>query len=282
MRKNCKTPLRYPGGKSRAIKNIMPMIEKTLGKINEFRDPFLGGGSIPLELSKNNPDMKIWVNDIYYPLYCFWKTLKEDPKYLHECLMEIKKSNKNPDIARESFYNAKVLLESQSLNQKDTAVNFFVVNKCSFSGLTESSSFSQGASENNFTLKNIGNLPYYSDVIQKWKITNFDYYKLLENADEKILIYFDPPYNINNYLYGKKGKLHKKFDHELFIKNVSNIKCNSIISYNNDPVLAKKLTEEGSYNANSFDLTYTLRSVGDYMKNQSNRKELLLNNFTDS
>lgn len=36
-----KSPLRYPGGKSKAIKFIAPLIPK----FKEYREPFLGGGS---------------------------------------------------------------------------------------------------------------------------------------------------------------------------------------------------------------------------------------------
>ena len=185
----------------------------------------------------------------------------------------------NYHFATLTVYRVLKKTQLKILNEKETAIHFFVVNKCSFSGLTESSSFSTGASDGNFTFKNIDNLLYYAEIIQKWKITNYDYIHLLKRTNEKILIYLDPPYNINNYLYGKKGALHKKFDHDLFVKKASNLKCNSIISYNNDPVFKEKMMESGLYHADLYDLTYTLRSVGEYMKNQSNRKELLLNNF---
>ena len=49
---------------------------------------------------------------------------------------------------------------------------FYIVNKCSFSGLTESSSFSAQASDSNFSIKGINNLKYYSELIKNWKITN--------------------------------------------------------------------------------------------------------------
>jgi DNA adenine methylase len=37
-----KSPLRYPGGKSRAVKLISALIPE----FDEFREPFLGGGSV--------------------------------------------------------------------------------------------------------------------------------------------------------------------------------------------------------------------------------------------
>ena len=41
-RKSLKTPLRYPGGKSRACVKMDPYFPD-MGKYVEFREPFLGG-----------------------------------------------------------------------------------------------------------------------------------------------------------------------------------------------------------------------------------------------
>ena len=70
-----KTPLRYPGGKSRAIKKMAQFFPE-MNEYTEFREPFLGGGSVALYVSQVYPQLDIWVNDLYEPLYCFWKTLQ--------------------------------------------------------------------------------------------------------------------------------------------------------------------------------------------------------------
>ena len=43
--KYLKTPLRYPGGKSRVSKDFIPRFPADIG---EYREPFLGGGSVAL------------------------------------------------------------------------------------------------------------------------------------------------------------------------------------------------------------------------------------------
>ena len=43
--KSLKTPLRYPGGKSRAVQKLFQFLPKD---ITEFREPFLGGGSFAI------------------------------------------------------------------------------------------------------------------------------------------------------------------------------------------------------------------------------------------
>ena len=82
----------------------------------------------------------------------------------------------------------------------DRAVAFYVINKCSFSGLTESSSFSKMASDSNFSVQGIENLRYYHKLIQNWKITNQSYETLLCDNPETF-VYLDPPYDIRDSLY---------------------------------------------------------------------------------
>ena len=59
MMKSLKTPLRYPGGKSKAIKTLSPWFPQT---ISEYREPFIGGGSIAIEITKSNPDIPVSVS----------------------------------------------------------------------------------------------------------------------------------------------------------------------------------------------------------------------------
>ena len=65
--KSYKTPLRYPGGKSRAAQKIEAYFPD-LGEYDEFREPFLGGGSVAIYVSKKFPHLNIWINDLYEPL----------------------------------------------------------------------------------------------------------------------------------------------------------------------------------------------------------------------
>ena len=49
--KSYKTPLRYPGGKSRACKKMEPFIPD-LRDYEVYYEPFLGGGSVALHITK--------------------------------------------------------------------------------------------------------------------------------------------------------------------------------------------------------------------------------------
>ncbi|WLW37085.1 DNA methyltransferase [Synechococcus phage S-MS29] len=271
-----KTPLRYPGGKSRAVKKMVQFLP-SLEDYTEYREPFLGGGSFAIWMSQRYPFMNVWVNDLYEPLYNFWRVLQDDGKKLRDELVQLKYKYCEPTSAKVLFLEAKEYLanETRRCESFHRAVSYYVINKCSFSGLTESSSFSASASESNFSMRGIDKLPYYSEVIKDWKITNLSYEELLTD-DKSTFTYLDPPYDIKDNLYGRKGSMHKGFDHDKFAADCDRFIGPQMISYNTAQVVKDRFID---YRAYEFDHTYTMRSVGDYMKEQQQRKELLLLNY---
>jgi site-specific DNA-adenine methylase len=272
--KSLKTPMRYPGGKSRACVKMDPYFPD-LRNYDEFREPFLGGGSVAIYVTKKYPSLDIWVNDLYEPLVNFWQQLQMFGPDLKDKLVDLKTSNNTPELAKELFLKAKEQINDQSLPSIDRAVAFYVVNKCSFSGLTESSSFSQQASIANFSLRGIEKLPAYSKLIEKWRITNYSYDYLMD-GNKDAFMYLDPPYDIKDNLYGRKGSMHKGFDHDKFAADCDANDMDQLISYNSDQLVKDRFK---NWNAAEFDLTYTMRSVGEYMREQKQRKELLLFNY---
>jgi site-specific DNA-adenine methylase len=272
--KSLKTALRYPGGKSRACVKMDPYFPD-LRNYDEFREPFLGGGSVAIYVTKKYPNLDIWVNDLYEPLVNFWQQLQIFGIDIKDKLVDLKTTNNTPELAKDLFLKAKEQINDQSLPSIDRAVAFYIVNKCSFSGLTESSSFSQQASQNNFSLRGIEKLPAYSKLIEHWRITNYSYDYLLD-GNMGAFVYLDPPYDIKDNLYGRKGSMHKGFDHDKFAADCDACYMHQLISYNSDQLVKDRFK---NWKTGEFDLTYTMRSVGEYMREQKERKELLLFNY---
>tara|TARA_B100001778_G_scaffold101237_1_gene82645 strand:- start:2533 stop:3420 length:888 start_codon:yes stop_codon:yes gene_type:complete len=268
---NLKTPLRYPGGKSRAvgkIKNFFP----NLSNCKEYREPFLGGGSVALHISIAFPHLNIWVNDLYEPLTNFWQILQKQGDEIASKLKDIKT---NTSDCRVLFEDSKSILQDRGSTPVERAIAFYIVNKCSFSGLTESSSFSRQASIQNFSMRGINKLPQYSRIIQRWTITN-DNYEILLTDLVNAFVYLDPPYEIDSNLYGKKGDMHEGFDHDKFAYKCDQRTAKMLISYNSSQLIKDRFN---SWSASEYAHTYTMRSVGDYMSKQKQRKELLLFNY---
>ena len=280
--KSLKTPLRYPGGKSKALTKLFQFFPD-LSKYNNYSEPFIGGGSVALEVTKRYPNIKVQVSDKYQPLINFWVALQKYPEELTNLLLNYKHDYNTPDKAKELFDDCKDRLYDNDATYGQRAAAFYVLNKCSFSGLTESSSFSKQASESNFSQRGIEKLPEYSKLIEKWTILPWEYEQVLRgteenpvNLNESTFIYLDPPYDIKDNLYGKNGGMHKSFDHDHFSNLIQNIPYDTLISYIADQLVKDRFK---SWQSAEFDHTYTMRSVGDYMKDQHARKELVLFNY---
>lgn len=272
--KSLKTPLRYPGGKSRALSKLFQYIPN-LKDYTEYREPFVGGGSVALEIGKRYPHLNIWVNDLYGPLYNFWRVLQDQGQELRDQLVQLKNRHPEPVSAKLLFLEAKEKLNDDSTSNLSAAVCFYIVNKCSFSGLTESSSFSKQASDSNFSMRGIDKLPEYSGMISKWEITNLSYEQLLTD-DKNAFTYLDPPYEIGSNLYGKKGNMHSGFNHDHFAVKCDRFIGPQLVSYNSSQLIRDRFDE---WTAAEFAHTYTMRSVGSYNTDQASRKELVLFNY---
>ena len=274
--KSLKTPLRYPGGKSRAVTK-MEQYFPDLREYIEYREPFLGGGSVALYITKKYPHLKITVNDLYEPLINFWTQLQQFGDDLAEKIRNYKSTHPDPESAKALFLECKNRINDKSLDCIERAAAFYIVNKCSFSGLTESSSFSKQASISNFSMRGIEKLTGYSEIISHWHINQYSYeYCFREDIHNDLFMYLDPPYDIKDNLYGKKGSMHKGFDHDSFASECDKHEVPMMISYNSDQLVKDRFKD---WKASEFDLTYTMRSTGEYMREQKQRKELILINY---
>ena len=80
---------------------------QTLRDYDVYYEPFLGGGSVALHITKKYPKLKIVVNDLYEPLYNFWLRLQVDGDYVHKELQQLKSRYPDRGSARGLFEDAK-------------------------------------------------------------------------------------------------------------------------------------------------------------------------------
>ncbi len=141
-----KSPLRYPGGKSRAIKIIATLIPE----FNEFREPFVGGGSVFVYLKQKCKNKKFWINDLYYELYKFWEMCQKD---MDSLLNQIWKWKNQLSNGKELH---KFLTENmKKFNNIEKASAFFILNRITFSGTSQSGGYSEQAFKKRFTPSSI-------------------------------------------------------------------------------------------------------------------------------
>lgn len=268
------TPLRYPGGKSRAIKHIK---QHFVTDFQEMREPFVGGGSVFLYLRTQYPDRKFWINDLYYNLYCFWITLRDEPDRMIANLSQLKSQHNKPELARN--LHAQFRTEINTYDTFNRAVAFWTLNKCSYAGLTEIGTFSPQASEQNFTVSGINNLSKVALLLKDVKITNLDYTELMRADGNDVFCFLDPPYDIltktqQNALYGPNGTLHKGFDHLLFADEFGKCKHKCMITYNDSQALRERFAR---FTVIPWSLKYSMQWNQDGKANT--KSELLVLNY---
>lgn len=262
-----KSPLRYPGGKSKAI----PKISKLIPGFKEYREPFVGGGSVFIYLKQKFPSRFFWINDIYENLYHFWNECKEHPDALIEYVNELRLSYSN---GKELY---KFLLNNiDSFDSVEKGAAFFIFNRITFSGTTESGGFSNAAFHKRFTNSSIARVKSLSKILKNTNITNLDYEKVVLADGDDVFIFLDPPYfsATKSALYGKNGNLHKTFDHERFAKVMKETKHKWLITYDDSEYVRNLFSFA---NIKTWDLTYGMRNVN----KESNQvgKELFISNY---
>ncbi len=221
-----KSPLRYPGGKSRAIKQIE---EQLPNNFSEYREPFVGGGSIFIYLKQINPNIDIWINDLNPELYLFWKIAQSDLNSLVTQLREIKKNRKD---GRELFKEL-IQIDVQKMSNFDRAVRFFVLNRITFSGTIESGGYSEKSFHTRFTESSIDRVEKLGHILPEIHITNLDYQEVVKQEGKNTFIFLDPPYltATKSRLYGKDGNLHTSFNHQEFAETMKQCDHQWLITY---------------------------------------------------
>jgi DNA adenine methylase len=223
-----KSPLRYPGGKTRACKILDVILNEhfNIKNFNNIISPFFGGGSFEFYI-QNKYNLHIIANDKFIPLYNFWNICKIDKENLcNELIKKIDLIDKQEFI----LLRKKILEEDNELNK---AIMYFIINRCSFSGSTLSGGFSLEASKKRFTLSSIKTIQNLNLI--NYNIYNLDFEEFLNNNDnEKNLIFLDPPYYLEktSTLYGNNGDMHENFDH-IKLYNCLLTKKNWFMTYNN-------------------------------------------------
>ena len=211
-----KTPLRYPGGKSRAVKHILPHIPED---IDRLCSPFFGGGSVDLAIASRGTEVRGY--DKMKQLVWFWMALCENNGRLADEVQNLREQYqiRNGDVvtgcSKESFHQYREDLKTESfMFSYERAAKYYAINRASFSGATFSGGWSERASYARFTDSSVQRLRDFK--AKNFRVDYADFQDAMEYHPNAFL-YLDPPYMLEgsqNSLYGIDGNLHNSFDHE--------------------------------------------------------------------
>jgi DNA adenine methylase len=252
MLKLLPSPLRYPGGKNRAIPQILPLVPEH----GEYREPMVGGGSLFLTLRQLYPGRRYWINDLNTDIYYLWRSIRDHPAEMMKLVMDLKSRYESP---HDLFSYLKHNLHDGSPVER--ATRYFVLNRIGFSGLVDvGGTFSEYAYQKLFSASVIRRIQQLSPLLQGVEITNLDYSELLMQEGENVFIFLDPPYvTAGGYLYGRGGKLHEMFDHHRFAEFCKQCQHRWLITYD-DCELVRGLFS--GYQQVPWRLQYGMNNVG--------------------
>lgn len=264
-----KSPLRYPGGKSRAIQQMKFLLPK---EFDEYREPFVGGGSFFIYLRQVYPELKIWINDLNPELYYFWKYTQADSGKLAKEVLKIKKERTDG----QGLFDELVNVKNEALTGFERAVRFFVLNRITFSGVVESGGYSQQAFVGRFTESSIERVAKLGELLEGIKITHLNYRDILSNGGKEVFTFLDPPYfkATKSKLYGKNGILHTGFNHDLFADEMKKCKHSWLITYDDSPEIRKKFKFANIY---GWELQYGMNNYKQGKAEKGN--ELFISNY---
>ncbi len=205
-----RSPLRYPGGKQRAIDQIARLFPKSTG---EYREPLVGGGSVFFHAKSTNFAETYWINDKFSELFAFWRAVQNE-KTCARLMAELETLRtgfgNDPAEIKKYFLQAR---QEKTSDRYRAAFLFFFFNRVTFSGTTRAGGFSSAASLRRFTASSIHRLAPLPHALEDVEITNLDFEDVIKKPGDDVFIFLDPPYFKASRLYGRGGILHE-FDHE--------------------------------------------------------------------
>ena len=219
-----KSPLMYPGGKSRVCKKIRSYIPTDL---TTLVSPFMGGGSIELNCACNN--IKVIASDNFEPLVNFWQYFISDANKVIDIVLKL-----FPLSYEETVYYYKNELKPNQKNfygniysDLERAAIFLLMNKQSFRGLALSRTPQKKYLEASANIEMFEKLrTWYNPNIN---VHNNDYRTTLDQYNGHFM-YFDPPYVEKEDYYGSKS-INNHFDHHEFKDRISCLDNRWVLSY---------------------------------------------------
>lgn len=208
-----KSPLSYPGGKFKAMPQIMPLIPED---VEEWREPFFGGGSVTLyylQACKKKPK-RVIVNDLAPEVYHFWLGVQSNPDGVVQEAYDIYNTYRDADSLWQYLSN----VDCEKLSLERRAARFILINKISFSGTGDSGSLSRHQ-YGRYSIERVKGIYEVSKVLQGVEIRNTDFENIIlaptDCDPSKVFIFLDPPYltQESSGLYGKNGNTHRGFPH---------------------------------------------------------------------
>ena len=241
---------RYPGGKKRRAKHIVHELTRLCdGRITDYGEPFLGGGSIGLALLRSHSGIeRVRINDADPGVASFWTAVLQRPGSLKDRIREF-----SPSV--DAFYQFKADLgevdavPAEADDIVEVGFEKLALNRISFSGL---GAMAGGPLGGRHQLGNRGIASRWNperlcreiddahDLFSKVEVvggccTCRDFEELVDHDEESGLAYLDPPfYKAGPMLY---QRAFTQDDHERLAAVLRGSRHRWLLSYDDAPAI---------------------------------------------
>ncbi len=178
-----KSPLRYPGGKFYALKHIMPYIECV--EHDEYREPFLGGGSVFFAKDKAKYNI---LNDLESDIMDFYRAILDD-----EMRGRLIALLEKEEASRERHSEVK---QMRPQNDLERAFRTYYLNRTSYCGIINAPAWGYAKGKSS-PPKNWGKfIESAAAKLDQTELYSLDYTDIFKMPakGKKVLMYLDPPY----------------------------------------------------------------------------------------
>ena len=292
MFKNCKPFLKWVGGKTQLLNVIR---EKYPQGIEEYCEPFVGGGAVLFDVLDNYNPKKVLINDINSELINTYIQVRDNINNIINSLLEVQDLYLNMNKEEQkSFYYKKRNEFNEYIEKKkysvEMAVLFLFLNRTCYNGLyrvNKDGKFNVPiGSYKKPIICDVENLRKVSELLKRVTITCGDYKECINFINNKTFVYIDPPYRPLNRTSSFTSYSNIEFCDEQqielseFVKKISNLGSKVLVS-NSDP---KNTNTDDNffddlYKSFTINRVSASRMINSDAKKRNKINELLISNF---
>jgi len=262
MTKALRPIVKWSGGKSDELKNIIPHVPKDY---TTYLEPFVGGGALYFNL---NPTKAV-INDVHKELVDFYQSIKNGHA---EEIYEFMKKHPNEE---EVYYKVRSYDNTEML---DNAKRFYYLRKTCYRGMLR------------YNKKGGFNIPFgryktykyeeiknkdYEELLKRTEIFNKSFEYIFDNYNNsENFMFLDPPYDseFTDYGYCTFGKDEQRKLAKCFKE--TNIKCLMIIG--KTPFIEELYKD---YIVGEYDKNYRFKLHSGRVGDEINTKNLIIKNY---
>lgn len=188
--------LKWVGGKTQILGEVLSTFPRT---IENYYEPFLGGGSVLLGLLSSDIEVKgkIYASDVNPILINFYTVLKEKPNDLYANFNKLVTEYSNSEDKEAFYYQTRTTFNQMAKQGREHAATFLFLNKTCFRGV-----YREGPSGFNVPFGHYKSLPnvdetHLTDIskaIQRVEFRCHDFASVFPRLQKGDFLYVDPPY----------------------------------------------------------------------------------------